>query len=141
MLIQRMPWENTPLSCAATNGHEKVVKQLVEHGVDVNLRDMHGMLPLSRAAQRGHTEIVRTVLERDGIGLTLKDKNNDRTLLSYAAENGHEDLVDLLLYYSGIDINSKDISGKTPLSLAALNGHEAVVKLLIVRGVQYQSKR
>ena len=86
----------TPLSWAAENGHEAVVKLLLEKGAELETKDKdYGQTPLSYAASRGHEALVKLLLEK---GAELKTKsNNGQTPLSYAAENGHEAVVKLLL--------------------------------------------
>ncbi|KAF2192361.1 ankyrin, partial [Zopfia rhizophila CBS 207.26] len=50
----------TPLSWAAENGREAVVKLLLETGkVDVDSKDNYGRTPLSWAAERGHEAVVK----------------------------------------------------------------------------------
>ncbi|PVH90366.1 hypothetical protein DM02DRAFT_500703, partial [Periconia macrospinosa] len=94
----------TPLSYAAGNGHEAVVKLLL--ATDKVDPDSKG---------------TRGIRSYDGL-----------TLLSLAAQNGHEAIVKLLLATDKVDPDSKAVGkynkGQTPLSLAAQRGHEAIVK-------------
>jgi hypothetical protein len=54
----------TPLSWAAENGHEGVVKLLVEKVVVVDSKDESGQTPLSWAAENGHEGVVKLLLEK-----------------------------------------------------------------------------
>ena len=50
----------SPLLYAAQNGHEAVVKILVEpDDIEVNIKDDHGRSPLSYAARNGHEAVVK----------------------------------------------------------------------------------
>lgn len=48
----------TPILYAAHNGHERVVRILLENGVSAN-NDERDVTPLWRAAQGGHLKVVR----------------------------------------------------------------------------------
>jgi ankyrin repeat protein len=86
----------TPLSRTAMEGHEAVVKLLLEKGAELESKDSDfGMTPLLQAAMDGHEAVVKLLLEK-GAELESKDKTG-RTPLSRAAENGHEAVVKLLL--------------------------------------------
>jgi predicted regulator of amino acid metabolism with ACT domain len=53
---------NTPLSWAAYEGYEEIVKLLLSAGADVNLADKVGQTPFWIAADKGHLEIARLLI-------------------------------------------------------------------------------
>ncbi|KAL9607938.1 MAG: hypothetical protein Q9167_007199 [Letrouitia subvulpina] len=116
---------------AASNGHEAVVRLLLENAnVDPDSKDIDSRTPLSWAAENGYEAVVRLLLENANVDSDSKD-NDDRTPLSWAASNGHEAVVSLLLTHGKVYLNSRDSRGRTPLLQAAFKGKEAVVRLLL----------
>ena len=129
----------TPLLWAAWNGHEAVVKLLLERGAELETKDNDsGRTPLLWAAWNGHEAVVKLLLEK-GAELETKDNDSGWTPLLWASWNGHEAVVKLLLE-KGAELESKDDNGQTPLWWAAYNGHKAVVKLLLEKGADLESK-
>ncbi|KIW67300.1 hypothetical protein PV04_06564 [Phialophora macrospora] len=135
----RDSYGRTPLSWAAENGYEAVVKRLLEKGADLESTDEdYGRTPLSWAVKKGHEAVVKQLLEK-GANLESKE-NNGRTSLSWAATIGHEAIVKQLLE-KGADLESRDeVYGRKPLTWAAINRHKAIVKQLLEKGANLESK-
>jgi ankyrin repeat protein len=124
----------TPLSWATGNGHEEIVKQLLDTGkVDVDSKDNDGRTPLSRAAQEVNEAVVKHLLDIGKVDVDSKD-NDGRTPLWWAARNEHGAIVKHLLDTGKAEVDSKDNDGLTSLSWAAEDGHEATVKQLLDTG-------
>lgn len=66
----------TPLSQAAANGYETVVKLLLEHNsVNANAEDFWGWTPLSLATKHGHEGVAKLLLEHDSVHAHTKDES------------------------------------------------------------------
>lgn len=127
----------TPLSLSARNGHEAIVKLLLEIGADLELKDTDGQTALMHAARNGHESIIRLLLMN---GADLEPAEDiGWTALMHASRNGHEVIVKLLLDI-GADLESEDTYGQTALMYAARYGHEAIIKLLVENGAELESK-
>jgi ankyrin repeat protein len=122
----------TPLSWAAQNGHEGVVRLLLATGqVEVNWKDLDCRTPLYWASRRDRRELVRLLLEK---GADANAANsNGWTPLHRATDSGHVEVVWLLLE-KGADANAANSNGWTPLHRASLTGHVEVARLLLEKG-------
>ena len=95
----------TALHRAAENGHEKIVKFLMEKDCDVNLATTFGGTALHRAAKNGHTRIAALLLGYRKILVDVQD-NYGGTALHRAARDGHKMVAQLLLD-NGANVNRK----------------------------------
>ncbi|KFY57612.1 hypothetical protein V497_05456 [Pseudogymnoascus sp. VKM F-4516 (FW-969)] len=129
----------TPLSLAARDGHEVILKSLLDSNVvGVDAKNPEGRTPLSWAAENGQVAVLKLLLDSDIVDTNSKDREG-RTPLSWAAEKGHEAVVELLLVKGSI-VEAEDDGGQTPFSYAAENGHEALANLLLNEGAKLDSE-
>jgi len=127
---------STAIAWAAGNGHEGVVKALLEReGVNPDQTDARsGRTSLSRAAGSGHEGIVKMLLTREDVDPDKADIEYGRTPLSWAVEHGHEGVVKCLLERGDVNPDQADsMYGRTPLSWAARHGRDGVARLLLER--------
>src|SRR5271156_6015903 len=76
-------YSQTLLSYAAMQGHEAVMKLLLEKGAELETKDKeYSQTPLSWAADQGHVAVVKLLLEK-GAELETKDEYG-RTPLAWA---------------------------------------------------------
>lgn len=120
----------TPLSWAASEGHQEVLKLLLDIGkVDMDAKDYYGRTPLSWASGNGQEAIVELLLDRK-VDVNSKD-NAGETPLLWATQDGHEAVVKLLLSRKAVEVDCRDNNGWTPLLWAVRRKDESLIKLLL----------
>lgn len=82
----------TPLLIAATNGHIAMVRLLLEHGADPNLRNYDGVTALHNAVYENQLDIVALLLEA-GADPNIKDRFGN-TAYDLAQRNENPNLID-----------------------------------------------
>jgi ankyrin repeat protein len=102
----------TALHSASFEGHIQVVRYLLRHGVDVNVRNSGNDTPLLLASWKGHCDVVQCLLDR-GADVDLLDYQRNTPLI-LAAYCGHVGAVQLLLEHHA-DVNSQNDGGRMPL--------------------------
>ena len=93
----------TPLYSVTREGHEAVVKALIEAGADVNKAADDGETPLYTAASNGHEAVVTALIEA-GADVNKADNGGKTPLYSVTREgpgamvsNGYEAVVKALI--------------------------------------------
>jgi len=157
----------TPLIVASRRGYSEVARVLLEHGADMETRDIFTHSPLQWSSENGHVEVVRVLLENHA-DVNSSDKNN-WTALHFASTSGHvvvarvllensadpnakkwdngtplhsarnERVTRILLEY-GADPNARDSEGRTPLHRPMRTDNAEVARVLLENGVDANSR-
>ncbi|RYP45753.1 hypothetical protein DL768_007929 [Monosporascus sp. mg162] len=120
----------TPLSYAAANGQEAMVRLLLAEGAKANTEDAYNRTPIGWAARLGHETVVQLLLSAEGINVNAKDLDGN-TPLAIAVSLRNEKVVELLLATEKVDANTKDCEGRTPLHIAVVWANEKAIELLL----------
>ena len=135
---------DTPLHKAARNGHSAVVKLILKHRPNLELRtvDIYNYktvrpgevyTPLHLAAKCGHLDIVR-LLVYHGARIEAETHVGERTALHLAVDEGHEAVVEWLLQ-NGANPNVPTGDGiSKPLEVAIKRGHDGLVRAFLNSG-------
>lgn len=125
---------DTPLICAARNGHVECLEHLLSLGVDVNEKGHRGWTALHWASLNGRYEIAEILV---AFGAKIDDLTNDGFSCIYLGTlSGHGALVQDLIKY-GANPFTVDNKGDTPLHAAARQNGSAL-KPLLQAGAAYQ---
>ncbi|TVY85465.1 Ankyrin repeat and KH domain-containing protein [Lachnellula suecica] len=117
---------------AAENGHENVIRKLIEYGADINAKGYEDEgNALQTAAIKGNEKLIRFLLEQGA------DPNVEGgevgSVLHIAAVNGDESISQLLLEH-GADPNTKGGMYGFALQAAVEEGHENIIRMLLENG-------
>ena len=133
----------TALHSASYGGHLQIVRSLLRHGVDVDVRDHFNRTPLSCASWGGHCDIIRCLLEH-GANVTVSDDSHN-TPLTWAVFYGQVNTLRVLLEH-GADVGSRDMDGSTPLHDLVWGGESfkgdrpEIARLLLKHGANVNAR-
>ncbi|QET01528.1 MULTISPECIES: ankyrin repeat domain-containing protein [Cupriavidus] len=88
--INKKGW--APLHYAATNGHNDVVKYLVDHAAYIDAESPNGSTPLMMAARGGHIETVKLLLD-EGADMRLKNQQG-MNVIDFALLYNQKEIAD-----------------------------------------------
>ncbi|XP_053986547.1 kinase D-interacting substrate of 220 kDa B isoform X1 [Hylaeus volcanicus] len=124
---------STALILASTKGKIHFVRELINHGADVNAEDGDNWTALLCAAKEGHTDVCLELLEH-GAELEHRDMGG-WTALMWATYKGRSPTVTMLLA-RGADVNAHGNFHIPSLLWAAGRGYPDIVKDLIAHGAK-----
>ncbi|KAK9972650.1 hypothetical protein ABG768_025939 [Culter alburnus] len=124
----------TRLHRAAIRGEARRIKELINEGADVNVKDFAGWTALHEACNRGYYDVAKQLLAA-GAEVNTKGLDDD-TPLHDASNNGHLKVVKLLLRYGG-DPCQSNRRGETPLKVA---NSQTMLNLLLGKGTYTSSE-
>ncbi|MFH1379549.1 MAG: ankyrin repeat domain-containing protein [bacterium] len=135
-------WQkNSALMAACENEHADVVKYLLKHGAEVDLRSIYEETALHIASMKGNVKIVNMLLEA-GAEVNALD-SRDRTPLYLASEGSFYDVIKLLMEHNAKP-DVMTIDGCTAISvqppnnikiLKLLTGNDALTISLLIDAV------
>lgn len=116
----------------------KIMRSLIDYGIDIERRSVDGATVLHTAAYVGDIETVKILLEAGADPNVVDDCN--RKPLWPAVRQNNVDIV-LLLLEKTTDIDDPVYNGHTCLSTAARWGHQKCVELLLKAGASIWSRK
>ncbi|KAL9614732.1 MAG: hypothetical protein Q9167_000801 [Letrouitia subvulpina] len=127
---------NDALQIAAMEGHELMVRLLLNLGMKGNNWHYGYGTALQCASVSGHDTIVRLLIQQ-GVNVNQKDTRG-KFALWMASERGHEKIVQLLLD-NGADPNLQREKMGAALHIATKEGHVTIMRSLIERGAAIET--
>lgn len=124
----------TPLQVVLndTNPNWEVVKVLLDHGADVNVKSRSGWGLLHQACDNGWEDFTQMLLDHAVVPFAADLRGI--TPLHVASEHGFEGIVAKLIATGIIEYDGADFEGETAVMKAARGNHLAVVKQLVAAG-------
>jgi ankyrin repeat protein len=123
------------LQIAVKRGHLRIVRVLLQQGVDCNQKDGEGLTLLIHSIISDHEDVLSSLIQSGARICETDDKQ--RNAIHWAVSQRREALLEVLLKHCSGDqtlIESHDLRGRTPLHTAVNIGFEAGVRILLEAG-------
>ncbi|XP_046681629.1 kinase D-interacting substrate of 220 kDa B isoform X2 [Homalodisca vitripennis] len=123
----------TVLHYAASRGKLSFVRELINHGADVNIEDNDNWTALLCAAKEGHTAVCLELLDH-GADIDHRDMGGWSSLM-WATYKNHVETVSLLLEHNA-DVNAHGNYHISSLIWAVGRGYVDITRMLVQRGAK-----
>lgn len=110
----------------ARNGNLQKVKECLEKGVNINIKNRLGYTPLMSALRNPHFEVVKLLVEDGAVHLNIQDEVGFTPLMWASSCHGHLEIVKSLVE-KGANLNIKNKWGYTALMMVARHGPVEIV--------------
>ena len=122
------------LMIAAKQGNAEIIKLLLSHNADLNVKGYCDLTALLVACQFGWESVVKLLLEHEKIkiDLTTTDVSGNNALM-FASMYGSFQIAELLIK-AGMNVNDKNDKQGTALSFGVLFGKENLIEFLLNNG-------
>ena len=127
----------TFLLIAAEEGHDQLIRLLLDQGADVNAQGGEFGNALQAASYRGHGQVVQMLLDK-GANVNAQGGYYGNAL-QVASKGGHNQVVQMLLD-KGADVNAQGGYHGNALYAASEGGHDQVVQMLLDKGVNVNAQ-
>ena len=127
----------TPLMRACLSGHIDIIEFLLNHNVNINIKDNDGWTALMLATVEGYNTITQILIDK-GADVNAQDLKGE-TALMLACAMGYEKIVQTLIN-SHAEVNAQDLKGHTALMAACEAGCEEIVQILIDKGAMVNAQ-
>jgi len=134
-------WSVSLVHRLAVDNQIGLLKQILDHGVDVNLRDRVEDTPLIDAVAEGSSDEMVAFLIANGANVNAQNHHGFSALHRAASRNNV--VVAQMLIVAGAEVDIMTEDGITPLLIAANDGHTEITRKLIHEGanVNHRDKR
>jgi uncharacterized protein len=128
-LKQTNEFGQTVLHEAVAYNNGDIIKDLIQHGVEINAADKNGQTALHFTAAHKQQVMARTLLEH-GASLEIADKYGNQPLWTAVMNaRGQYEIVKLFVEHGG-NIHHKNKAGRSPLDFARQIGEAPLIALL-----------
>ncbi|XP_070206650.1 E3 ubiquitin-protein ligase MIB2-like [Littorina saxatilis] len=123
---------HTHMHLAAWRNLPRVIKALVDRGVDVNAQDDFQDTAMHLAISKHSYDAVECLLSLPGVDLTIENANGYR-MIHLACSKGNARALEMLVEKDKSQIHSS-LRGATPLHVAANDDHDDCVRVMVLNG-------